>query len=1067
MLPSFHARRAIAFFASVAFVVMLGCLVSAAPGAAAPTRASQRAALERSFEAAMKAGRFSEAATLGDSVVRVRESREGLKPIPAATVLDSLGRRLFLAGTPEAWAAAEPMFRGALARREKALGPDDPSVATSCATIATLLDYLGRWSDALPLAERAVTIREKRLGPNDAATAASLRQLGLLHFRLGDYAAASAPLERSLAIYQGLGAGYEGKIADGHNNLGELSRVRDQLDSAETHFRLGLEAGNSLPQDDPVRFGLTNNLAGLYKDLGRYDEAEPLLESGLATIERSADPGTIATARLNLAEVQRLQGRPEEAVVLYRKSLEGARAALGPAHPDLVPFLNQTAVCEQAVGRYARAESLYLETGSIVAATLGPEHPLVAQNLGDLATLRIAEGRAVEADTLLGRAIALRERTLGQDHLDVALLLVERARVRAPRDPAVAASWRERAIRILDAGRAYPDARLDAYAQRAEWQASRGRRDLAIADMTVALAAMDSLRAWRGGGDETRAAFVAGRLELVDRMVEWQLEQGDAGAALATHERARARVLLDQIVASGVDLRAGIPADVLGPLENAERTAEARLASAHRALEDTRSDPALAPKERLEALARLAARRDSAALDLALARRRIEDASPVWRAVLSSEGRIASVADLQRDVVPKDGVMLEYHVGEHASHLFVVPPRGKVQAFALTLDGEAAATLGAAPGPLGETTLERIMTGASEEGDSEPNPTARRDESLGIASLLSGVAAGGFVTLPLRTAAGPDSFELRLAALGRTLVPASQQKRLRSMHQAIVIPDGALHLLPFEALVTRPRSANRPTTYWLDDGPAIAYGPSATSLRSLALRARRAGEGRAEVLSVSNVAYAAEPDSATSLRRSHRWRPLPGTANETGAIRRAFGDANVEVLSGSDARESAVRAAMMGPRYLHLATHGFAEVSGGRLDAGLVLAPSPGSAHDSEDDGVLELFEIHRLALGSDLAVLSACETGKGMRVAGEGAFALSRGFLAAGTRRVVASLWAVDDEPTSRVVGTLFETIAASEHAGHAPSPALALRDAKRNVRENPQWADPFYWAAFVLSGR
>jgi CHAT domain-containing protein len=282
------------------------------------------------------------------------------------------------------------------------------------------------------------------------------------------------------------------------------------------------------------------------------------------------------------------------------------------------------------------------------------------------------------------------------------------------------------------------------------------------------------------------------------------------------------------------------------------------------------------------------------------------------------------------------------------------------------------------------------------------------------------------------------------------------------MHQAIVIPDGALHLLAVRsardaaasARLGRRRIGSTTARRSRTDRLHIAA-------KSRAARATR-GEGRAEVLSVSTW----------RMRRMRTPRPpcegvtgggrCPRTANETGAIRRAFGDANVEVLSGSDARESAVRAAMMGPRYLHLATHGFAEVSGGRLDAGLVLAPSPGSAHDSEDDGVLELFEIHRLALGSDLAVLSACESGKGMRVAGEGAFALSRGFLAAGTRRVVASLWAVDDEPTSRVVGTLFETIAASEHAGHAPSPALALRDAKRNVRENPQWADPFYWAAF-----
>jgi tetratricopeptide (TPR) repeat protein len=142
------------------------------------------------------------------------------------------------------------MFRGALARREKALGPDDPSVATSCATIATLLDYLGRWSDALPLAERAVTIREKRLGPNDAATAASLRQLGLLHFRLGDYAAASAPLERSLAIYQGSARDTKGRSRWAQQSRRAVTRARSARLRRDA-LPPRLEAGNSLTQDDP------------------------------------------------------------------------------------------------------------------------------------------------------------------------------------------------------------------------------------------------------------------------------------------------------------------------------------------------------------------------------------------------------------------------------------------------------------------------------------------------------------------------------------------------------------------------------------------------------------------------------------------------------------------------------------------------------------------------------------------------------------------------------------------------------------------------------------------------
>jgi CHAT domain-containing protein len=118
------------------------------------------------------------------------------------------------------------------------------------------------------------------------------------------------------------------------------------------------------------------------------------------------------------------------------------------------------------------------------------------------------------------------------------------------------------------------------------------------------------------------------------------------------------------------------------------------------------------------------------------------------------------------------------------------------------------------------------------------------------------------------------------------------------------------------------------------------------------------------------------------------------------------------------------------------------------------------------DDGFLQLFEIYELPLDCELAVLSACSSNTGRVVAGEGVFALSRGFLVAGARRVVASQWAVDDDSTAELIGGLFKTVAASERAGGRPDVALALRDAKRKIRRTSKWADPFYWAPFILTG-
>ena len=92
--------------------------------------------------------------------------------------------------------------------------------------------------------------------------------------------------------------------------------------------------------------------------------------------------------------------------------------------------------------------------------------------------------------------------------------------------------------------------------------------------------------------------------------------------------------------------------------------------------------------------------------------------------------------------------------------------------------------------------------------------------------------------------------------------------------------------------------------------------------------------------------------------------------------------------------------------------------------------------------------------------MLSACGSNAGRVVAGEGVFALSRGFLVAGARRVVASQWPVDDASTAALMGELYRGMAAAPDAAHA------LRDAKRRLRHDARWADPFFWAPFVLTG-
>ena len=129
--------------------------------------------------------------------------------------------------------------------------------------------------------------------------------------------------------------------------------------------------------------------------------------------------------------------------------------------------------------------------------------------------------------------------------------------------------------------------------------------------------------------------------------------------------------------------------------------------------------------------------------------------------------------------------------------------------------------------------------------------------------------------------------------------------------------------------------------------------------------------------------------------------------------------------------------------------------------------PDPRPKAKTEDDGFLTLAEVCELNLkGCELAILSACETNYGPQQKGEGTWAVSRGFLVAGARRVVASNWLVDDEAAASLVSVFCGGLAQAEKSGKAVGYAVSLQEAKRWVRKQEKWRSPYYWASLVLVG-
>jgi len=244
------------------------------------------------------------------------------------------------------YAEAIPLAERALAIREKALGPEHPSVAAALNNLALLYESQGRYAQAEPLYKRALAIYEKALGPQHPDIASSLNNLAALYWAQGRYAQAEPLLKRSLAILETALGPEHPHVATALNNLAELCRAQGRTAEAGPLYKRALAIRERVlgPEHPDVGQSL-NNLAGLYWAQGRYAQAEPLYKRSLAILEKVLGPEHphVATALNNLAFLYRAQGRTAEAGPLYQRSLAIVEKALGPQHPDIATALNNLA----------------------------------------------------------------------------------------------------------------------------------------------------------------------------------------------------------------------------------------------------------------------------------------------------------------------------------------------------------------------------------------------------------------------------------------------------------------------------------------------------------------------------------------------------------------------------------------------------------------------------------------------------------------------------------------------------------------------------------------------------
>ena len=303
----------------------------------------------------------------------------------------------------------------------------------------------------------------------------------------------------------------------------------------------------------------------------------------------------------------------------------------------------------------------------------------------------------------------------------------------------------------------------------------------------------------------------------------------------------------------------------------------------------------------------------------------------------------------------------------------------------------------------------------------------------------------------------------------------------RKLHW-VIIPDSELYQVPFEVLLTEmvppQRNADYRSLPYLIKQHEISYHYSATLYlqgchESATVKHANVFAGFAPVFDAAannGLIYRDSPDDTTAVSRAFQvdstvlatrdgktLEPLPYSSQEIQAILASFPDRSRTFLQ-QEASEENFKQQIKGYKYVHVATHGRMVPTNPKLSNLTFSQPQDSKV---KQDGILFSAETYNLDLNADLLVLSACQTGAGQILKGEGLIALTRGFLYSGARNIVASLWKVYDEHTSRLMVEFYREISAGK------SYSAALRAAKLKMIANPETAAPQSWAGFVLMGK
>ena len=872
--------------------------------------------------------------------------------------------------------------------------------------------------DRSPTLDPATSAPESQLAEADR-----LLEQGNQYFQVSEFQAAIESWQQALALYQTVGnrrgeGNALGNLGIAYFSMGQYHRA---IEFHQDQLTIAREIGDR--QGETISLG---NLGGAYYFLGQYEHTLDLLQDQLNLAREIGDRQSEANALANLGSTYNVLSQYQQALALQQEALL-IRREIGDRHGE-ADTIGNLGIIYRALGEYQQATH-FLQQQLEITRDIGDRHG-EANTLGNLGSTHNLLGqyeRAIDflkSQLTIAREINSRQLeadalgNLGSAYHDLAQY--ERAAEFHQQQVAITRAIGDRqgeAIALGNLGVNYYHLGQYQGAIELQQQALTIRRNLGDrqgeANSLSNLGLVYSALAQYEQAIELYEESLAIARDIGDRRGEATILSNLGLALITTHRFSEAEPPLRQSIAVYESLRAELADAQLITLADTQAVVYELL------------ELALIAQDKFTAALEITERARARAFVLQLARRAAnrqdQNIIPEIEAVIPP-----TAAEIQQIARDQNATLVTYSlVADRGLHIWVVQPSGAIEFRWLVFD--------TTDQPINPIAIIDDLTYRSGPETPSDLDTLVTDTRAGIAVV---------------TATTPD----HLKALHQVLIdPIADLLPTDPNANIIFIPQGKLFLVPFAALKAADGS-------YLLERHTVLTAPSVQAL-DLAMRERnhRTEEThlfREQALVVGNPVMPEVWIRYDEGLQAVQLSPLPGAEAEAVAIANLI---NIAPLIGAQATEARVKQQLPRARLIHLATHGLLDYgnpqASGVLDVPGALALTPGHG----EDGLLTAAEILGMDLQAELAILSACDTGRG-RITGDGVIGLSRALITAGVPSVIVSLWAVPDAPTAALMAEFYHQLQQGQPK------AQALRQAMLAIMTTHP--DPKDWAAFTLIG-